>query len=86
MTEQSVEGSPGAVGSTPDKQPAVRFYAGVTELEETLQRAEKLGAKTVTKPSQVAEDTGRDLRRSSRSLIRPLQGNVNTWINTPSLH
>lgn len=57
MTDRSVEGSPGAVGSTPDKQPVVRFYAGVDDVEETLKKAEGLGAKTVMEPSQVAEDT-----------------------------
>lgn len=57
MTDREVQGSPGAVGSTPDKQPVVRFYAGVDDVEETLQKAEKLGAKTMMEPSQVAENT-----------------------------
>lgn len=57
MLEAPAKGSPGAVGSTPDKQPAIRFYAGVDDLQKTLDKAEALGAKTVMEPSKVAENT-----------------------------
>lgn len=57
MLESPEKGSAGAVGSTPDNQPAVRFYAGVKDLRKTLDKAESLGAKTVMEPAQVAENT-----------------------------
>lgn len=57
MMDAPEKGSPGAVGSTPDGQPAVRFYAGVTDLRKTLEKAETLGAKTVMEPTKVADNT-----------------------------
>jgi predicted enzyme related to lactoylglutathione lyase len=57
MFQEPEKGSPGAVGSTPDGQPAVRFYAGVSDLKEILEKAETLGAKTLMEPSQVAPET-----------------------------
>ncbi len=57
MMDPQPKGSPGAVGSTPDKQPAIRFYAGVDDLQKTLDKAEGLGAKTIMEPSKVAEET-----------------------------
>lgn len=57
MMDQPPKGSAGAVGSTPDKQPAIRFYAGVDDLQKTLDKAEGLGAKTIMEPSKVAEET-----------------------------
>lgn len=57
MMDAQAKGSPGAVGSTPDKQPAIRFYAGVDDLQKTIDKAEGLGAKTVMEPTKVAEET-----------------------------
>jgi predicted enzyme related to lactoylglutathione lyase len=57
MMQKPKEGSPGAVGSPPDGNSAVRFYAGTEDVENVLKKAESLGAKTVMEPSQVAENT-----------------------------
>jgi uncharacterized protein len=57
MMEAPEKGSAGAVGSPPDGQQAIRFYAGVEDLAKTLEKAESLGAKTVMEPSKVAENT-----------------------------
>lgn len=57
MLESPEKGSPGAVGSAPHAQPALRFYAGVKDLAKTLKEAELLGAKTMMEPTQVAENT-----------------------------
>lgn len=57
MLDSTVNGSPGAVGSDPSGQPAVRFYAGVQDLPKTVEKAESLGAKTIMEPVKVAENT-----------------------------
>ena len=58
MLQTPEAGIPGAVGSTPEGQPTVRFYAAVApELQPVLDKAEPLGAKTVMEPTKVAEET-----------------------------
>lgn len=57
MLQEPEKGCPGAVGGAPDGQPAVRFYAGLADLKQTLDKAEGLGAKTLMEPSQVAPET-----------------------------
>ncbi|MCA1834051.1 MAG: VOC family protein [Actinomycetota bacterium] len=51
------DGISGGIGSTMDGLPHVNVYAAVSDLATTLEKANKLGAKTLMPPTKVGEDT-----------------------------
>ncbi len=49
----SGQGIAGGIGDAPDGKSRVTFYVQVPDLQATLERAEKLGGKTVMKPTEI---------------------------------
>lgn len=57
MTKEADTGIGGGVGKAPEGNGWVTFYVGVTDIEATLKRAEKLGGKVVTPVTKMPDIT-----------------------------
>jgi hypothetical protein len=54
LVDTGVEGAiGGGVGAEADGKPALRFYVEVDDLQAYLRKAERLGGKTVTPPTEI---------------------------------